>query len=280
MTNTANDIQNRPIGVFDSGIGGVSVLRSLKQHLPAESFIYLGDMARVPYGTKSKETVLRYSMEAAQMLKQKHIKMLVIACNTVTALALTELRETLDIPVIGVIEPSARKACELSQSGRIALIATEATVASGEYLRAIQDYRKDSILFPKACGLLVALAEEGFLDHPLSEQAIEHYLTPFFEMSKENRPDCLILGCTHFPFLSQPIERFVGERMHVINSAEATAEMVKQWLVQHGMENTSREIRQTIQYFVTDAKPRFLRLARLFLNENIDETDILSVPCF
>mgnify|MGYP000084193321 CR=1 FL=1 len=214
-----------PIGVFDSGIGGISVLSRLKKRLPMESFIYFGDMARVPYGTKSKEAVVRYTIESAQFLLQKKIKLLVIACNTATALALHEVHEAIGIPVIGVIEHSAKKACEVSKKGHIALIATEGTVSSGSYERVIKNISPTIQVSPKSCGLFVSLAEEGFLDHPVSEQVAHEYLDPFFK--KKDVPDCLILGCTHYPFLLPVIARVINGRMNIVDPAEETAAEVK-----------------------------------------------------
>lgn len=262
----------------DSGIGGISVLRSLKHQLPEESFIYLGDMARVPYGTKSKHTVVRYAIELAKILLEKNIKLLVIACNTATALALPEVRQAINIPVIGVIEHSAKKACAVSKKGHIALIATEGTVASGSYDRVIKAVSPEIRITAKSCGLLVSLAEEGFLDHPISEQVVHEYLDPFFQQTPENTPDCLILGCTHYPFLAPVIQRVVDNRMIIVDPAEETAHAVKQWLTHHHMlcDAANNPHAGQVAYWVTDAKIRFLRLAQLFLGEVISEDAVTA----
>lgn len=259
-------LKQQPIGVFDSGIGGISVLRALKKRLPNESFVYLGDMARVPYGTKSKHTVIRYTIDAAKKLLEKNIKLLVIACNTATAFALPEVHEAIGIPVIGVIEHSAKKACIISQKGHIALIATEGTVSSGSYERVVATVSPNIQVTGKSCGLFVSLAEEGFLDHPVTEQVAHEYLDPLFAM--QDRPDCLILGCTHYPFLLSVIKRVVNERMTIVDPAEETAIEVQNWLSNNQMSNNSNDI-HPVEYLITDSKSRFLRLAQLFLSETI-----------
>lgn len=261
-----NNTRNKAIGVFDSGIGGISVLSALKKRLPNESFVYLGDMARVPYGTKSKHTVIRYAIDAAKMLLEKNIKLLVIACNTATAFALPEVHEAIGIPVIGVIEHSAKKACLISKKHHIALIATEGTVSSGSYERVVATVSPQTHVTGKSCGLFVSLAEEGFLDHPVTEQVAHEYLDPLFSMP--DRPDCLILGCTHYPFLLNVIKRVVNERMAIVDPAEETAIEVQQWLTANQMNNDTRSP-HPVEYLVTDSKSRFLRLAQLFLGETI-----------
>lgn len=267
-------MNNNPIGVFDSGIGGISVLSRLKKHLPGESFVYLGDMARVPYGTKSKNTVVRYTIETAKILIKKNIKLLVIACNTATALALPEVHEAIGIPVIGVIEHSAKKACMVSKKGHIALIATEGTVSSGSYERVIEQVSPTIQVIGKSCGLLVSLAEEGFLDHPIAEQVVHEYLDPLFKLP--DAPDCLILGCTHYPFLLKVIQRVVAGRMNIVDPAEETALEVKKWLLENSA--TSQDIAKAgqVEYLVTDAKARFLRLAQMFLGEAIAEDTVTA----
>ncbi len=268
------NLRECPIGVFDSGIGGISVLSALKKRLSLESFVYLGDMARVPYGTKSKHTVVRYAIEAAKILSQKNIKLLVIACNTATALALPEVHQAIGIPVIGVIEHSAEKACQVSQKGHIALIATEGTVASGSYERAVAKFSPQTHVTGKSCGLLVSLAEEGFLDHPATELVVHEYLDPLFSLP--NTPDCLILGCTHYPFLTPVIQRVVNKRMVIVDPAEETAIEVQKWLVNHQMNTLNPERAGCVEYLVTDAKARFLRLAQLFLGEIIAEESVTA----
>lgn len=268
-------MNNDSIGVFDSGIGGISVLNSLKRQLPMESFVYLGDMARVPYGTKSKQTVTRYTIDSAQFLLSKKIKLLVIACNTATALALPEVSKAIGIPVIGVIKHSAEKACQVSQNGHIALIATEGTVSSGSYEKVIKIISPQTKVTAKSCGLLVSLAEEGFLDHAVSEQIIHEYLDPLF--AQHQIPDTLILGCTHYPFLLPVISRVINGRMNIVDPAEETAFEVKQWLTKNNQESDDLTRAGKVDYWVTDAKSRFLRLAQLFLGEAIPEESVTLI---
>jgi glutamate racemase len=271
-------INNRPIGIFDSGIGGLSVLKSLQRTLPHESFVYLGDTARVPYGTKSKDTVVKYALQAAKSLAQFNIKMLVIACNTATALALPDVQKAFHIPVIGVIEPSVKLACSITQNKHIGLIATEATVSSGCYERVIKSQIPEAQVTTKSCGLLVSLAEEGFLNHPITEDAFRYYMAPIFDLTSQ--PDCLILGCTHFVFLYDVIKKVIGDKMKIIDSADSTAQAVKTYLNTHHLENNTNQLGQ-VTYLVTDHTERFLRMARLFSdniinNENVKHIDIIS----
>lgn len=268
------ELANKAIGIFDSGIGGVSVLTSLRKTLPHESFIYLGDTARLPYGTKSQDTVIQYALQAAKSLVQFDIKLLVIACNTATALALPEVQKAFHIPVIGVIEPSVKLASQVTRNNHIALIATDATVSSGCYQRMIQSHIPQAKVSAQSCGLLVSLAEEGFLNHPITEEAVRHYLNPL--LSLEDRPDCLILGCTHFVFLSEPIKKVVAGKMKIIDSADSTANAVKTYLRAYHLENPQQQLGK-ITYLVTDHSPRFLRIASLFANEQIDEKDFRHI---
>lgn len=271
VTATTNEEhRNKAIGVFDSGIGGISVLSALKKRLPSESFVYLGDMARVPYGTKSKHTVIRYAIDAAKRLLDKNIKLLVIACNTATAFALPEVHEAIGIPVIGVIEHSAKKACALSQKGHIALIATEGTVSSGSYERIVANTSPLVRVTGKSCGLFVSLAEEGFLDHPVTEQVAHEYLDPLLNMP--DGPDCLILGCTHYPFLLTVIKRVINNQMIIVDPAEETAIEVQHWLTEYQMNNINPP--RPVEYLITDSKSRFQRLAQLFLGETISPESI------
>lgn len=187
-----------PIGLFDSGVGGLTVLDAMRRLMPGEDYLFLGDTARVPYGAKSQKTIVRYSLQAAAKLIGQRIKLLVIACNTATAAALPALRETWpDMPIIGVIEPGSRAACEASPSGDIAVIATESTIRSGAYAEAILRRRPEAQVRSLACPLFVPLAEEGWFDGPIAEGVVSRYLEPLFE--KSPAPDCLVLGCTHYP---------------------------------------------------------------------------------
>src|SRR6202050_4896633 len=218
----ADAASERPIGVFDSGIGGLTVLKELVAALPAEHFIYLGDTARLPYGTKSNEVIIIYSRENREFLLAKGIKMLVIACNTSSAVALDLIAAETVVPVVGVIEPGARAAAKASRSGKIGVIGTEATIASGAYTRAIQKFRPGVEIYTRACPLLVPLVEEGWTDNDIAERTVAHYL----ESLKASGIDMLLLGCTHYPLLRAMFERVLGPRVKIVDSAVATAAAV------------------------------------------------------
>src|ERR1700681_3851981 len=217
---------DRPIGVFDSGIGGLTVLKELTAALPNEDFIYLGDTARLPYGTKSNEVIVRYSCENTEFLLPKGIKLLGVACNTSSAVALGEIASHTMVPVIGVIEPGARAAVKASRTGKIGVIGTEATIASGAYTRAIQNLRPRAEIYTRACPLLVPLVEEGWTDNEIAERTVGYYL----ESLKASGIDTLLLGCTHYPLLRAMFERVLGPRVKIVDSATATAVEVRERL--------------------------------------------------
>ncbi|MGE5260715.1 MAG: glutamate racemase, partial [Actinomycetota bacterium] len=215
----------RPIGVFDSGMGGLTVLRALTARLPNEHFVYLGDTARLPYGTKSAETVQAYALQATRLLIDQGVKMLVIACNTASAVALYLLQEAWEpVPVIGVIEPGARAGAAATRNRRIAVIATEGTVKGGAYARAIHRLMKDAVVVQQPCQVFVALAEEGWTDSPVTLAAADRYLKSLF--TGDEAPDTLVLGCTHFPVLAASIRKSIGDGVALVDSAETTAAAV------------------------------------------------------
>ena len=260
-----------PIGLFDSGVGGLTVLAALHRRMPHEDLVYLGDTARLPYGTKSQETITRYALQAARKLIEQRIKLLVIACNPATSAALSEVRHALaPLPVIGVIEPGAAAAVEATRSGHIAVIATEATIARGAYQRAIANLLPGARVTGQACSLLVALAEEGWLDGPVSESAAARYLDPIF--SAADAPDCLLLGCTHFPLLLAPIRKALPSGTTIVDSAETTSESVLDELAANGLlrggtgKNTGRG---KIRFMTTDDPVRFARTGSLFLGSQL-----------
>jgi glutamate racemase len=260
----ASDNRARAIGVFDSGIGGLTVLKELVATLPAEDFIYLGDTARLPYGTKSNQVIIRYSRENTEFLLAKGIKLLVVACNTASAVALGEIGRDTIVPVIGVIEPGARAAIAASRNGKIGVIGTEATIASGAYTRAIQQLRPGVEIYTRACPLLVPLVEEGWTDNEIAERTVAYYL----ESLKASGIDTLLLGCTHYPLLRDLFRRVLGPGVRIVDSATATAAAVNERL------NELRLIRPrgmgSQSFFVTETPERFVRVGRRFFGPQVE----------
>lgn len=264
---------SRPIGVFDSGMGGLTVLRALAARLPQERFIYLGDTARLPYGTKSAETVQTYALQATRLLLGEGVKMVVIACNTASAVALGVLQEQWDpVPVIGVIEPGAAAGVAATKNKRIAVLATESTVKGRAYARAIQRLMPDAYVVQQPCQVFVALAEEGWADTPATLAAAAHYLCPLFK--GKNAPDTLVLGCTHFPVLADAIRQTVGERIALVDSAKTTAEAVGEALAARKLAADGASDLPIIRFFATDSPERFARVGAIFLGRAIDEADV------
>ena len=257
----------RPIGVFDSGVGGLTVFREICRALPREALVYLGDCARVPYGTKSPKTIQRYSLEAARHLLSRDVKMLVVACNTATAAALPMLQSELQIPVIGVVEPGARAAVERT-SGVVGVIATEGTVKSKAYTNAIKKLDPDIEVIESAAPLFVPLAEEGWANTHVAREVAEIYLEPLIDAGI----DTLVLGCTHYPILRGTIEQVVGEAVQIVDSAETTAQSVKALL------GKSDGVASPLHHFlVTDAEERFRRIAGEFLERDIEHLELVSL---
>lgn len=256
---------NSPIGVFDSGIGGLTVLSEIKKLLPNENFVYLGDTARVPYGTKSSKTVLTYSQINSKFLVSKGIKLLVVACNTASAVALPSLRWDLEIPIIGVIEPGARKAASTTETGIVGVIGTPSTIKSGAYKRAIENISPEVEVISKACPLFVPLAEEGWTEGKIAELTARSYLGPL----KDSGIDVLILGCTHYPLLKTTIQKAVGDGVKLIDSAEETAMEIKRIL--HERKTLNGNSSQTQQeFYLTDVSESFVSIAGRFLGGQID----------
>jgi glutamate racemase len=265
-----------PIGIFDSGVGGLTVYRALHDRLPNERFIYLGDTARVPYGTKSLATVERYALENARFLEARGIKLLVVACNTASALALPAIGAGVSVPVVGVFEPGARAVVEQSKGKRVGVIATEATVQSGAYRREIEKLAPQLEVVERACPLFVALAEEGWAETDVARNVAKEYLREF----QRGTVGALVLGCTHYPILRRVIQETVGADVQLIDSGEATAEVVEELLDAKKLRRKidtatgrlfaerARERRlcdDLDHFFVTDAADRFARVAERFL---------------
>jgi glutamate racemase len=263
-----------PIGVFDSGVGGITVLRALRATLPHESTLYLGDTARLPYGTKSRDSVLRYSLQAADLLVERGIKLLVVACNTASAISLERLREHLaPLPVIGVVEPGAEAAVTASEHQRHLVLATEATVSRRAYTQAIHARRPHAQVEELACSLLVALAEEGWTDGAIAESVAAAYVARFFARAPHERPDTLILGCTHFPLLAAAIRAAIGPEPKIIDSASTTARVVAATLEQERALASGGGSTQ-LRLLATDGPVRFARVGARFLGEPIEESDV------
>ncbi len=260
-----------PLGVFDSGIGGLTVARALFERLPRESVIYFGDTARVPYGPKSPDTVRRYSGEILNFLLGRGVKAVVVACNTSTAHALPYLKERSSVPVVGVIEPGARAAVAATTTGTIGVIGTAGTVASGAYERAIKALRPDAKVHSQACPLFVPLVEEGWFEHPAAELIAREYLEPL----KRARIDVLVLGCTHYPLLKPLLSRVMGAEVRLVDSAEETAKTVSQELERLGLlaNGGSHEHR----FVVSDDEPHFRKVGALFLGETLKQVEVVPL---
>lgn len=277
-------IRNLPVGIFDSGVGGLTVYRALHERLPNERFVYLGDTARVPYGTKSLATVERYAIENSEFLASRGIKILVVACNTASALALPKIRERIGIEVVGVIGPGARKAVEVTKgtaNPKIGVIATEATITSRAYSEAIRKVSDSTEIIETACPLFVSLAEENWTREPETRSIALKYLSKIIE----REVDALVLGCTHYPILREIIQEIVGERVALIDSGEATAEEVRKLLADKNLANENPPRRQNERrlcddldhFYVTDAADRFARVAERFLGEKPAKLEAIEI---
>jgi len=259
-------MNNAPIGIFDSGMGGLTVMRALVRRLPDEHFLYLGDTARLPYGTKSADTVRRYALQAAHALTARAVKLVVIACNT-ASVSLAALQEALGpLPAIGVIEPGAHAALKTAPDGPIGVIATEGTVKGGAYVRAIHAVSRAPVV-QQACPLFVPMAEEGLTSGPIAEAVAHRYLDPM--MARMPRPRALVLGCTHFPVLKNVIAGAVGPDVTLVDSAATTAEAVARLIAVRGLARRGGATEPN-RFFATDAPDRFARLGEIFFGSAID----------
>lgn len=263
----------RPIGVFDSGIGGLTVVKALRDLLPNENISYLGDTARVPYGPKSPETVQRYAVELAGMLMKQDAKSLVVACNTVSSVAIPNLTKHFPLPVVGVIEPGARAALAVTRTKHIAIIGTRATIRSGAYEKALRAIAQDVQVSSQACPLLVPLIEEGLLYDPVTEQMILRYLEPLLS---EN-VDTLVLGCTHYPLLTGAIARVLKRQIMIVDSAHNCARAVEEMLDQHGLRAAPLN-NGKLEVALTDTPDSFLNVAREALQLNFRDVELRQLP--
>jgi glutamate racemase len=252
------------IGIFDSGVGGLTVLHAILESLPAEHLIYLGDTGRTPYGNKSAEIITRYALESADFLVERRLKLLVVACNAATATALEALRAHVAVPVIGVVEPGVRAALRVSRNGRIGVIGTEATVGSGAYTRALRAHAPAVEVFTRACPLFVPLAEEGWTEGAVARAVAETYLASL----ARSGIDTLILGCTHYPLLKGLIAEVMGPAVTLVDSAEETAREVADRLAAEGGARPAGP--GSTSFFVTDAPDRFVRIGQRFLGTRVE----------
>ncbi|MBR5248673.1 MAG: glutamate racemase [Lachnospiraceae bacterium] len=262
-----SDITKAPIGVFDSGVGGLTVVREIMRQIPNESICYFGDTARVPYGSKTKETVTKFSRQIVRFLKTHQVKTIVIACNTASAYALDELEKEIDIPIIGVVRPGAKVAAEVTKNGKIGVIATEATIGSQIYNRYIQDINNNVTIYGKACPLFVPLVEEGLWQDPVTDEIAKRYLSELIDIGI----DTLIMGCTHYPLIRSTISRVIGEEVTLVNPAYETALELKAMLQERGLLNQEAPKLGSNQYqfYVSDAAGKFKQFANSIIKYGI-----------
>ncbi len=259
--------KNTPIGVFDSGVGGLTVVKEIMHQIPNEKIIYFGDTARVPYGTKSQETITKYSRQIVRFLQMQNVKAIVVACNTASAYALDEIEKEVDIPMIGVVKPGAKVASEATRNGKIGVIATEGTIGSGIYSRYIKEINDSVKVFGKACPLFVPLVEEGLLQDPVTDEIAKRYLSELIDIDI----DTLVLGCTHYPLIRKTIGRVMGEDVTLVNPAYETARELKELLAE---KNILREEEPGLgdnkyQFFVSDSSEKFKRFANSIIKYGI-----------
>ncbi len=256
-----------PIGVFDSGVGGLTVAREIMRQIPNERIIYFGDTARVPYGSKSKETVTRFSRQIVRFLQSFQVKTIVVACNTASAYALDELEQETHIPIIGVVKPGAKIAAETTRNGRIGVIATDATIGSQIYTKYIKELNKDVTIYGKACPLFVPLVEEGLLQDPVTDEIARRYLAELIDIDI----DTLILGCTHYPLIRSTLGRVMGEQVTLVNPAYETARELKELLEQRGILNQEppKLGANPYQFYVSDGAEKFIRFANSIIKYGI-----------
>jgi len=265
-------MKDASIGVFDSGIGGLTVVKRIKELLPNENIIYFGDTARVPYGSKSNETVIEYALQDAEFLSRKNVKLIVAACNTASSVAIPALQQKFDIPIIGMIEPGAKYALRHTKNKLVGVIGTYATINNQAYSRSLKKLSEDVRVFEKACPLFVPLSEEGLVSHPATKLIAKDYLLPI----KREAVDSLILGCTHYPLLSEIIQAVMGDSVKLIDSGVAASKEVEEYLNGRGIRNDSNII-GSIEFYVSDIRTKFKEVASRFLGKEIDEIHRVEV---
>ena len=284
------DLNHAPIGVFDSGVGGLTVAREIMRQIPDERIVYFGDTARVPYGSKSPNTIIRYSRQIIRFLRTKNVKAIVVACNTASAFALETIKPELDIPIIGVVKPGAKVAARTTENGKIGVIGTEGTIRSEIYTKTIHRENKDAQVMGRACPLFVPLVEEGWIKDPVTVAVAERYLQPF----KESDIDTLILGCTHYPLLRSTLRQIMGEKVNLVNPAYETAVELKTLLRDMDLTRSSEDLERfseensrraaagepildQYQFFVSDRAENFTRFAKAILPKEVKDTKQINI---
>lgn len=267
--------KNAPIGVFDSGVGGLTVAREIMRQIPNERIVYFGDTARVPYGSKSKETVTRFSRQIVRFLQTQKVKAIVIACNTASAYALEEIEAELDIPIIGVVKPGAKVAAETTANGKIGVIATEGTIGSHIYSRYIKEINPEAEVIGKACPLFVPLVEEGLWQDPVTDEIAKRYLTELIDIGI----DTLILGCTHYPLIRSTVGKTMGDGVTLVNPAYETARELKELLTKKGLLNEEEAKLGDNRYcfYVSDAAEKFKRFANSIIKYGILSAKVINI---
>lgn len=262
-----SEMKHAPIGVFDSGVGGLTVVREVMRQIPNERIVYFGDTARVPYGNKSKDTITRYSRQIVRFLQSHHIKTIVVACNTASAYALDEIEKEVDIPMIGVVKPGAKTATEVTKNGKIGVIGTEATIGSQLYNQYIKQLNNDATIYGKACPLFVPLVEEGLWQDPVTDEIAGRYLSELIDIGI----DTLILGCTHYPLIRSTIGKVMGEDVNLVNPAYETARELKEMLEEKGLLNDKKpELGENqYQFYVSDTANKFKNFANSIIKYGI-----------
>ena len=278
MEHTYKDRKYAPIGVFDSGIGGLTVAREIMRQIPHEDIIYFGDTARVPYGSKSKDTIIRFSRQIIRFLKTKDVKAIVVACNTASAQALEDIRPELDIPILGVVKPGARVAAEVTKNDKIGVIATSSTIESQLYNRVIHMHNPKAQVFGKAGPLFVPLVEEGWLKDPVTKEVACRYLEPLMASGI----DTLIMGCTHFPLLRSLLREILGEEVMLVNPAYETTKDLERVLKENGIANdgAGRTDGQRHEFYVSDAANKFRAFADSILPYGVDRTQLIDIESY